>query len=40
VFLRHLVESVDFSIGSARNKEGGAKWFVPKVRVGMFLREG
>jgi hypothetical protein len=40
VFLKHLLERVVFSIENARNKEGGAKWSVPRVRVGMFLKEG
>jgi hypothetical protein len=39
-FLKDLLERVVFSIESARSKEGGAKWSVPRVRVGMFLKEG
>jgi hypothetical protein len=39
-FLKDLLERVFFSVENARNKEGGAKWSVPKARVGIFLKEG
>jgi hypothetical protein len=39
--LKDLVERVVFSIESARSKEAGAEWEVPRVGVGvgMFLKE-